>query len=80
MYMAHVCVNVCCSDCVGVCGMFSSRRHSIQVVELSHRFWQAAVEIRLKNYLPFDSSINSINICVSFVSLSFLDLIVISLN
>ena len=20
MYMAHVCVYVCCSDCVGVCG------------------------------------------------------------
>ena len=20
IYMAHVCLNVCCSDCVGVCG------------------------------------------------------------
>ena len=22
MYMAHVCFYVCCSDCVGVCGLF----------------------------------------------------------
>ena len=22
MYMAHVCFYVCCSDCVGVCGIF----------------------------------------------------------
>ena len=22
VYMAHVCFYVCCSDCVGVCGMF----------------------------------------------------------
>ena len=22
MYMAHVCFYICCSDCVGICGMF----------------------------------------------------------